>query len=229
MHKLTLRNISKYYIEKKDNTAIAALYQVNLDIHTQKTSAIIGPSGCGKTTLLKVIAGLLENDEGEILKDDVPIHEKSSIQKIMSYVSQEAKLYPHMTVFDNIAFPLKIEKVPVEEIKTRVFELANLMDIDFLLTRKPRQLSGGQKQKVALARALIKLPKILLLDEPFSNLDKNNKEILKSLIKSLKQKLSLTIVMVTHQMEDTVGLADDIIYMDNGEILSIERSITHDS
>lgn len=229
MHKLILRNVSKYYVDKKENAAIAALYQINLEIHMKKTTAIVGSSGCGKTTLLKVVAGLLEYDDGDIFIDSVGLIDKSSIQKFMSYVSQEAKLYPHLTVFDNIAFPLKMEKVPIDEIKARVFELTDLMDITFLITRKPKQLSGGQKQKVALAKALIKLPQILLLDEPFSNLDNDNKRMLKSLIKSLKHKYSLTILIVTHQIEDTHELAEDIIYMDNGEISTIERSVYHDT
>lgn len=228
MNKLILKNVSKYYIDVKQKQAIAALYKIDLEFLMQKTSVIIGPSGCGKTTLLKVVSGLIDPDEGDIYLGDKLISNKITLQKIMSYVSQEARLYPHMTVFDNIAFPLKNDKIPSDEIKTRVFELMKLVGIEYLMTRKPRQLSGGQQQKVALARALIKLPNILLLDEPFSNLDLENKESLIKLILLLKQKLSLTIIMVTHQLDDTYGLADDIIIMDNGEIQKIERSESND-
>lgn len=229
MNKIVLNNICKYYIDKKQKSAIAALFNVNLEIEMQKTSVVLGPSGCGKTTLLKSIAGLIDLDEGFISMDGKNAIEQRLLRNNMSYVSQGGRLYPHMTVFDNIAFPLKNQNIPIEELKIRVIDLAKILKIDYLLTRKPKQLSGGQQQKVSIARALVKLPQILLLDEPFANLDSENRAQLKSLLIELKSSLSLTIIMVTHQIEDSYGLADVVVYMDNGEIVSLERRANYDA
>ena len=219
---LTLKNIHKFFVEDKEKTAIAALIDISIDFRMQKTSVIVGPSGCGKTTLIKVMAGLISPEEGDIFFHNQLISIKD-LRKRMSYVDQYSRIYPHLTVFDNIAFPLKNEGVFVDEIKNRVYEMAKQLDLSHLLSRNPKQLSGGQQQKVALAKAMIKLPEIILLDEPFSNLDLQTRLELKKILMDIKQTFKTTIVMVTHQLDEVLEIADDIVYMDNGEIINIER------
>ena len=211
---LTLKNIHKFFVEDKEKTAIAALIDISIDFRMQKTSVIVGPSGCGKTTLIKVMAGLISPEEGDIFFHNQLISIKD-LRKRMSYVDQYSRIYPHLTVFDNIAFPLKNEGVFVDEIKNRVYEMAKQLDLSHLLSRKPKQLSGGQQQKVALAKAMIKLPEIILLDEPFSNLDLQTRLEFKKILMDIKQTFKTTIVMVTHQLDEVLEIADDIVYMDN--------------
>lgn len=228
MNDIQLIQLSKFFILPKNKSAIAALNQIDLSIPLNKITVIQGVSGCGKTTLLKVIAGLYDIDEGQILFNGLDITHIPANQRNIAYVSQSTILYPHMTVFDNIAYPLKQASVPPEEIKRRVFELSKIMNIDLLLSRKPKVLSGGQQQKVAIARALVKQPTLLLLDEPFSNLDPKTALSLLSLIKHLQALFQLTIILVTHHEMDANMLGDYFITMDNGEIIETHKQVMSD-
>lgn len=228
MNDIQLIQLSKFFILPKNKSAIAALNQIDLSIPLNKITVIQGVSGCGKTTLLKVIAGLYDIDDGQILFNGLDITHVPANQRNIAYVSQSTILYPHMTVFDNIAYPLKQASVPPEEIKRRVFELSKIMNIGLLLSRKPKVLSGGQQQKVAIARALVKQPTLLLLDEPFSNLDPKTALSLLSLIKHLQALFQLTIILVTHHEKDANMLGDYFITMDNGEIIETHKQVMSD-
>lgn len=226
MSDIRLVNVSKYYIHKQ--SAIAVLNELNLIIPSEQITIVQGPSGCGKSTLLKVIAGLLKPEEGHLYINDRDVTHLDSNERHLGYISQSIVLYPHMTIFDNLAYPLKQAGVPVEEMKRRVFDIAKLLDIELLLSRKPKVLSGGQQQKVAIGRALIKQPSILLMDEPFSNLDIKTALILTQLLKDIQTKLRLTMVIVTHRELDSSTLGDTIVTMDNGQIQSMSKKVTTD-
>lgn len=229
MGNIKLDSVSKYFIDKKSNTAIAALYHINLNIPRNTFTVVTGPSGCGKTTLLKIIAGLYLVDEGQIFFNDDDVTSVSPNKRNCAFVSQAYALYPHMSIFDNIAYPLKQASIPVEEIKRRVGEISTLLQLNLFLSRKPKVLSGGQQQRVALARAIVKHPNILLLDEPLSNLDESSRLQIRELLKTLQKKLNLSIVIVTHHEADAHYLADLLIHMDNGSILSVESKVaSHD-
>lgn len=222
---LKIKDLSAYYIDEKEQTAIAALNNINVDIRLGKTTVIIGASGCGKTTFLRVLSGLTPYSEGVITYDDIDLTTMDDLRKQMSYVTQNAQLYPHLTIFENIAFPLVQSSVPIDEIKNRVNDIANMCDITFLLSRKPKQLSGGQQQKVAIAKAIIKRPQILLLDEPFSNIDDKQKSDIIELLMNIKQRFSMTMIIVTHQLNDVLSLKDDLLMMSNGRFDSIIRGL----
>ena len=218
MAKVEIKNVSKYIVNKKENTAVAVLYNANAIFDDAKFNVILGPSGCGKTMLLKTIAGLINPEEGQILFNGLDITDELPGKRNLSLITQEYALYPHLTVFDNIAYPLKIAKVPVEEIRSRVKEMLELLDISLLSSRRIRQLSGGQKQRVAIARALIKNPDIVLLDEPLSNIDPLLRRDLIEQFLYIQKSLSITFIYVTHNIGEATALADKIIIMDNGEV-----------
>lgn len=228
MNELILKDVSKYYLDSKNNTGIAALNHVNLTLPLHKITLIHGPSGCGKTTLLKVIAGLYEIDAGQLIYQDLNISHIPPNERNFSLVTQSTLLYPHMTIFDNIAYPLKQASVPPDEIKRRVYELSNLLGIEWLLSRKPKVLSSGQQQMIAIARAIIKQPNVLLLDEPFSNLDPISTKTMMNLIQTIQQKLRLTIVLVTHQIMDSTHFGDLFVTMENGQILETKHRVSTD-
>lgn len=212
-------NVSKYFVDKKKKIAVAALYDVNCDIPSNSFCVIVGKSGCGKTTLLKTLVGLLAADEGEIFYGDVNVTGISVQNRNVSLLTQEYALYPHLTVFDNIAYPLKLMRASAEEIRKRVGEVCELLDIGFLVSRKIRQCSGGQLQRIALARALVKNPDIVFLDEPLSNLDEKTRVAVSLQFAELQKKLSATFVYVTHSIAEAQRLATYILVMDNGTIV----------
>ena len=218
MAKIELKNVCKYFEDKKSNTATAVLYNVNAVFEDGKFNVILGESGCGKTMLLKSIAGLLSIDEGEIFFNDIDYTNVIAGKRNLSLLTQEYALYPHITVFDNVAYPLKIAKVPNDEIKRRVNEVLSLLNISLLSSRRPRQLSGGQQQRVAIARALVKNPDIILFDEPLSNVDPLLRHELIEEFLRLQRMLSITFIYVTHNISEATALADNIIIMHNGEI-----------
>lgn len=226
MPKITLEHLTKYYIDNKKKTAIAGLYDVNLVVPHASFCAIIGESGCGKTTLLKTIAGILIEDQGELYFDQKEINNQTREKHSVSYVSQEYVLYPNMTIFDNIAYPLKLQRVPFEEITRRVHEIATFLDIEILLSRKPKVLSGGQQQRVAIARALIRKTPILLLDEPLSNIDPQLKGSIILKIREWQMKYQMTVLYVTHQLEEVLPFSDEIIYMENGTVIKTEVNLS---
>lgn len=216
MSSITFKDVSIYY--KNKQSIITAVDELSLVFHDKKINVLIGYSGCGKSSILNAISGSILFD-GEIYINeqnilDIPIQKRN-----ISYVSQQIVLYPHFTVYDNIAYPLKLLKLPREEIDIRVRKIANEMDVGFLLTRKPKYLSIGQQQRVAIARAFVKRPDIVLMDEPFSNLDKQISNDIRLLIKSLIQKYNITCIYVSHNISDALSLADSIFVINEGKLV----------
>lgn len=184
-----------------------------------KTYAVVlGPSGSGKTTLLRIIAGLEKPDEGSILLDGVDITKLPVWERDVGIVFQNYALYPHLTVFDNIAMPLKNKRMPKDEIRRRVEHIAEVLNIKDQLHKYPHQLSGGQQQRVAIARALVKEPKVLLLDEPLSNLDARLRLDVRGFLKELQRNVGATVIHVTHDQEEAMALGDLMIVMNNGRV-----------
>ena len=216
MSTITFKDFSIYYKQKKE--IITAVDEVSFSFHHEKINVLIGFSGCGKTSILNAISGKILFD-GELLLNDKNITEIAVQKRNLAYVSQDFVLYPHMTVYDNVAYPLKMMKLPREEIDIRVREICELIDISYLLTRKPKYLSIGQQQRVAIARAFVKRPDIILMDEPLSNLDKEVSEDIRSLIRDLVKEYKTTCVYVSHNITDAVSLADYIYVMDKGKII----------
>lgn len=220
MPKIKIDNLHKYYEDKKSKTLVAALYDVNLFIPDKSFTAIVGPSGCGKTTLIKTLIGLYKPDDGFIYYDDIKMNDVTTQSRNISFVSQEFALYPNKTIFENIAYPLKLLKLPMDELTSRVKEVSNLLELDILLSRKPRVLSGGQQQRVALARALVKNPDIVVLDEPLANLDaKMRLSILKKLGDWYK-KWNVNIIYVTHKLNEAKPFINYLVEMDNGTVIN---------
>jgi len=197
---------------------VIAVNNLNLEIKDGEFVALLGPSGCGKTTTLLMIAGIYKPTKGYIYFDDVIVNDLPPKDRNIGMVFQSYALYPHMRVFDNIAFPLKLQKLPKEEIKKRVLETAKLLRIEDLLNRKPAQLSGGQQQRVALARALAKQPNLFLMDEPLSNLDAKLRVIMRAELKRLQKSLGITTIYVTHDQVEAMTMADRIAVLNKGEL-----------
>lgn len=208
--KIRLEHIKKIF---KNTTAVD---DVSFTIEDGEMICLLGPSGCGKSTTLSMVAGLEKPTEGEIYFDDQPMSGVEAENRDIGMVFQNYALYPHMSVQDNIMFPLKMHHVPKAERIARMKQVADMLQISDLLYRKPGQLSGGQQQRVAIARALIKEPKILLLDEPFSNLDARLRIELRDDIRALQQKLKITTIFVTHDQEEAMSISDRILLMKKG-------------
>ncbi|MDG6964648.1 MAG: ABC transporter ATP-binding protein [Nitrososphaerota archaeon] len=189
---------------------------LNLSVEDKEFLTLLGPSGCGKTTTLRCIAGLEDVDSGKIVVDDRVINGVPSKDRDIAMVFQNYALYPFMSVRDNISFPLKLHKVPKDKMERKVKEVAELLRISTLLARKPKQLSGGEQQRVALGRALVRDPKLFLMDEPFSNLDAKLRVETRSEIKRLQRELGITTIFVTHDQSEAMALADRIAVMDKG-------------
>ncbi|MDR7542913.1 MAG: ABC transporter ATP-binding protein [Armatimonadota bacterium] len=198
-----------------------ALAGVSLTIHEGEFFTLLGPSGCGKTTTLRVIAGFYDPDAGTVYFDDVPMNGVPPAERGIGIVFQNYALWPHMTVFDNIAYGLRIKKLPASEIGPRVEAVLRQVGLEGLQTRTPGQLSGGQQQRVAVARALVLNPRVLLLDEPLSNLDAKVRARLRSEIRRLQQDLRITTIYVTHDQEEALVLSDRIAVMDAGRVLQV--------
>jgi sulfate transport system ATP-binding protein len=207
-----IRGISKTFGSFK------ALDDVSLEVQHGKLLALLGPSGSGKTTLLRIIAGLEWPDTGSIEEDGEDITDRHARQREVGFVFQHYALFRHMSVFENIAFGLRVRKAPQSEIDAKVGELLHLVRLDGLGGRKPSQLSGGQRQRVALARALAIRPKILLLDEPFGALDAKVRVELRQWLRRLHDEIGMTSVFVTHDQEEAFELADEVVVMNHGRI-----------
>lgn len=197
---------------------VTAVNNLNLTINKGEFVALLGPSGCGKSTTLYLIAGLYKPTSGEIYFDDRVVNDLEPKDRNIGMVFQSYALYPHMTVYDNIAFSLKIKKVPRDEIDRRVKEVAKMLHIENLLDRKPAQLSGGQQQRVALARAIAKRPDIFLMDEPLSNLDAKLRIEMRTELKRLQKELKITTIYVTHDQIEAMTMADRIAVMNEGKL-----------
>ena len=219
MQYIQFDDFSAYYKQKK--VYAAALDHLSLRIEKGEFFVVVGASGSGKSTLLKCILGLNRDIEGDLYIDGVSIDDMNAKDGNMAYVTQEIALYPHLTVYENIAFSLRLMHTPQDEVDRRVKEMAELTQIKWLLTRKPRQLSGGQQQRVAIARALVKHPQLLLFDEPFSNIDPALRLELRQLVKAVHRRLGATTVFVTHDLSEAFFLADRIAVLEEGNVVQI--------
>ncbi len=206
---------------KKDYDGIAVLHGINVDIKDGEFIVLIGESGCGKSTLLRMICGLEEISSGELIIDGQLANDISPQKRDMSMVFQSYALYPHMSVYENIAYGLKILKIPRDEIKKKVEDVAKLLNIHDYLNRLPKNLSGGQRQRVSMGRAIVRKPKFFLFDEPLSNLDAKLRVVMRNEIKSLQKKLKITTIYVTHDQVEAMTMADKVVLMDKGYAIQI--------
>ncbi len=213
---LELINLSKRYGKR-----VWGARNINLKVNDKEFIVLLGPSGCGKTTTLRMIAGLEEVTEGRILLDGVDITDMPPRKRNVSMVFQNYAVWPHMTVYENIAFPLKMKKMSKEEIDRTVKDVAKLVNIYEFLDRYPRQLSGGQRQRVALARAIAVKPKIFLMDEPLSNLDAKLRVRMRTELKAIHHKTEATTIFVTHDQSEAMSMADRIVVMRDGRVEQI--------
>lgn len=218
MPKILMENVKMVY---KSNTTV--LENFNLHIDDGEFLVLFGPSGCGKSTILRLLAGLERPAEGSIFFDDEIVNKKLPQERNVSMVFQNYALYSHMTVYKNIGFPLKMQKMSKEEIDKRVMYAAKLLDIEHLLNRRPRALSGGQRQRVALGRALVRNPDLFLLDEPLSNLDASMRMELRLEIIKLQSELKTTFVYVTHDQTEAMVMGDRVAVLYDGQILQIDK------
>ena len=217
-----MAGLSLRHIYKKYPGGVTAVSDFNLEIKDKEFLILVGPSGCGKSTTLRMIAGLEEISEGELFIGDTLVNDVAPKDRDIAMVFQNYALYPHMTVFDNMAFGLKLRKVPKEEIKRRVEEAARILDINHLLERRPKALSGGQKQRVALGRAIVRNPKVFLLDEPLSNLDAKLRASMRTELTKLHKKVETTFIYVTHDQVEAMTMATRIVVMKDGLIQQVD-------
>ena len=217
MAELKLKNIVKKY-----PNGFVAVKNFNLDIEDKEFIIFVGPSGCGKSTTLRMIAGLEEISGGELYIGDKLCNNVDPKNRDIAMVFQNYALYPHMTVFDNMAFALKLRKVPKPEINKKVREAAKILDIEHLLDRKPKALSGGQRQRVAMGRAIVRSPKVFLMDEPLSNLDAKLRVQMRAEISKLHQKLNTTFIYVTHDQTEAMTLGTRIVVLKDGVIQQVD-------
>ncbi len=208
-------------IYKKYPGGVVAVSNFCLTIKDKEFIVLVGPSGCGKSTTLRMIAGLEEITDGELFIDDKLVNDIPPKDRDIAMVFQNYALYPHMTVFENMAFGLRLRKTPKEEIKRRVEEAAKILDISHLLDRKPKALSGGQRQRVALGRAIVRNPKVFLLDEPLSNLDAKLRAQMRTELSKLHQRLKTTFVYVTHDQIEAMTMGTRIVVMKDGFIQQV--------
>ena len=217
MASLSLKGIGKRY-----PNGFEAVKDFNLEIEDQEFIIFVGPSGCGKSTTLRMIAGLEEITTGDLFIDGKRMNEVEPKDRDIAMVFQNYALYPHMTVFDNMAFGLKLRKVPKEEIEQKVLEAAKILDLEQLLDRRPKALSGGQRQRVAMGRAIVRNPKVFLMDEPLSNLDAKLRVQMRAEIVSLHQRLGATIIYVTHDQTEAMTLGTRIVVLKDGVIQQVD-------
>ncbi len=210
MADININTIHKYYGD------VHVIKDISLDIKSQSFTVLVGPSGCGKSTMLRMIAGLEDINSGTISIDGEVVNDLPPKQRNIAMVFQSYALYPHMTVFDNMAFGLKLEKRSKDEINERVQEAARILQIEEYLHRKPKQLSGGQRQRVAIGRAITRKPKVFLFDEPLSNLDAALRVQMRVELAKLHDQLNATMIYVTHDQTEAMTLADDIVVLDEG-------------
>ena len=218
---LNMASLSFKHIYKKYPGGVTAVSDFCLEVKDKEFIILVGPSGCGKSTTLRMIAGLEEITEGELHIGDTLVNDIAPKDRDIAMVFQNYALYPHMTVFDNMAFGLKLRKTPKEEIKRRVEEAARILDITHLLERRPKALSGGQKQRVALGRAIVREPKVFLLDEPLSNLDAKLRAQMRTELTKIHQKLGTTFVYVTHDQVEAMTMATRIVVMKDGLVQQV--------
>ncbi len=212
MANISINKINKFFGN------VQVIKDVSLDIKSQSFTVLVGPSGCGKSTMLRMIAGLEDVNSGTISIDDQVVNDLPPKERNIAMVFQSYALYPHMTVFDNMAFGLKLEKRSNDEINERVLEAARILQIQDYLKRKPKQLSGGQRQRVAIGRAITRKPKVFLFDEPLSNLDAALRVQMRVELAKLHEQLNATMIYVTHDQTEAMTLANDIVVLDQGVV-----------
>jgi multiple sugar transport system ATP-binding protein len=215
MAKVSFQNVSKIYPGDKGGDVIA-VKELSLEIADREFVVLVGPSGCGKSTTLRMIAGLEEISRGDVYIGDKRVNDVAPKDRDIAMVFQNYALYPHMSVYDNLAFGLKLRKFPKAEIKKRVVDAASILGVESLLDRKPKALSGGQRQRVAVGRAIVRQPKVFLFDEPLSNLDAKMRVQMRTEITKLHQRLQATMIYVTHDQVEAMAMGDRIVVMDNG-------------
>lgn len=215
MAQVRLENVFKVYDKKE------IINDVSLTINDKEFLVLVGSSGCGKSTILRMIAGLEDITSGKIFIDDKCVNDVHPKDRDIAFVFQNYALYPHMSVYDNIAFPLKMRNLNKKQIDEKVKEAASILDLTDLLQRKPKQLSGGQRQRVALGRAIVRNPKVFLMDEPLSNLDAKLRVQMRSEIKKLHKKLQTTFIYVTHDQTEALTMGDRIAVIDKGKIQQV--------
>lgn len=219
-HNVKIQAVDKIYGDFK------AVDHVTLDIKSGEFFTMLGPSGCGKTTLLRMIAGFNSIEAGEIYFDEQCINNVPAHKRNIGMVFQNYAIFPHLTVFENVAYGLKARNVPKHEIATRVEKALELIQISQLKERKPNQLSGGQQQRVALARAIVIEPQVLLMDEPLSNLDAKLRVQMRTIIKKLQRNLGITTIYVTHDQEEALAISDRIAIMQSGKVMQVGTPIS---
>jgi multiple sugar transport system ATP-binding protein len=220
MAEVNLVDISKTYDGK-----VRAVRSVNVQIHDKEFVVLVGPSGCGKSTVLRMIAGLEEITDGTISIDGRVVNDIAPKDRDIAMVFQNYALYPHMSVYDNLAFGLKLRKYAKQEIETRVRQAAKILGIDSYLERKPKALSGGQRQRVALGRAIVRQPKVFLFDEPLSNLDANLRVQMRTEISRLHHRLQTTMIYVTHDQIEAMSMGDRIVVMKDGLVQQVDTPL----
>jgi multiple sugar transport system ATP-binding protein len=216
MASVTFKNVKKVY-----DKSVVAVHDFTLDIADKEFVVFVGPSGCGKSTTLRMVAGLEEITSGELYIGDKLVNNVMPKDRDITMVFQNYALYPHMTVYDNIAFSLKRRRVPKKEIRRKVLEAAEILDITELLKRKPRALSGGQRQRVAIGRSIVREPKVFLMDEPLSNLDAKLRSQMRMEIMKLRKRIDTTFIYVTHDQTEAMTLGDRIVVMNDGLIMQV--------
>jgi len=214
------------HVYKKFEGNVTAVNDVNLDIVDKEFVVLVGPSGCGKSTTLRMVAGLEEISEGNIFIDGALVNDVPPKDRDIAMVFQNYALYPHMSVFENLAFGLKLRKFPKQEIKQRVEHAAGILGIHEYLGRKPKALSGGQRQRVALGRAIVRRPKVFLFDEPLSNLDANLRVQMRTEISRLHTQLETTMIYVTHDQIEAMSMGDRIVVMNKGIVQQVDTPLT---
>lgn len=220
MAEVALRQVAKVY-----DGAVRAVRDVNITVHDKEFMVLVGPSGSGKSTVLRMVAGLESISEGDISIDGRVVNSLPPKKRDIAMVFQDYALYPHMNVFDNMAFGLKVQKYPMAEIRRRVDEAASILELTELLERKPRALSGGQRQRVAVGRAIVRKPKVFLFDEPLSNLDAKLRTQMRTEIKKIHARLGATIIYVTHDQIEAMTMGDRITVMDHGLVQQIDTPL----
>jgi multiple sugar transport system ATP-binding protein len=213
-------------VTKRFDDGTVAVDELSLEVEEGEFLILVGPSGCGKTTALRMIAGLEAVSAGEIRIGDRVVNDVPPAQRDVAMVFQSYALYPHMSVFDNIAFPLRQQKVPKAEADRRIREAAALLNIEELLARKPKELSGGQRQRVAMGRALVRRPRAFLMDEPLSNLDAKLRVQMRAELIALHRRLGITSVYVTHDQTEAMTLGDRVVVLDHGVVQQVDRPET---
>ena len=216
MASISLNNIVKRYGTGK--TAVPVIHRINVEIKDGEFVVLLGPSGCGKSTLLRMIAGLEEITGGDLLIGDKRVNDLEPAKRNIAMVFQNYALYPHMTNYENMAYGLKLAKVPEDEIKRRVDKAAKILELSHLLARTPRQLSGGQRQRVAMGRAIVRQPQVFLFDEPLSNLDAKLRGQTRLEIQKLHAELGITSIFVTHDQVEAMTLAQRMVVMNGGHV-----------